>query len=357
MMKYLLVITLGTVAILNLNAQALGAYAVRETAALDASAPCSVCTPWQYNQADDILYRWDGAAWVNYNSMSGGSTDDQVASEVPFTANAFLPGALEVQSAVDDLATILEANEALDGTQTINIGDLVTLSGVALNATNLGAFTGTTITDNRTVKQALQELETAVEGVSGSGSNLSATRTATQVTVLSDTGTDAVLQQASVTEAGVMTAADKIKLDGVLSYAWYDIGLDGIQLYATSDPTAWVTEVNPQEYTIVVPINENLDRIAYVSTNGVNRNSSTGSTIFNINTSATANTNTSYANTFTPSAFMNNSSGNIVPVGIGGAPAFVASAPSLGIRTLTIQGTTGILDGSSRVQISNISSY
>lgn len=45
------------------------------------------------------------------------------------------------------------------------IDDLVTLSGVAANAENLGTFTGTTIPDSSTVKAALQALETAHEEV------------------------------------------------------------------------------------------------------------------------------------------------------------------------------------------------
>jgi hypothetical protein len=41
--------------------------------------------------------------------------------------------------------------------------DLVTLSGVVIGSTHLATFTGTTIDDNQTIKQALQALETAVE--------------------------------------------------------------------------------------------------------------------------------------------------------------------------------------------------
>lgn len=58
---------------------------------------------------------------------------------------------------------------------TLSVDDLITLSGVADGAANLGTFTGSTITDNRTIKQALQELETAVEaagGTSAAGDNL-----------------------------------------------------------------------------------------------------------------------------------------------------------------------------------------
>jgi hypothetical protein len=41
--------------------------------------------------------------------------------------------------------------------------ELVALTGVALNDSDLGTFTGSTITDNVDIKSALQELETAVE--------------------------------------------------------------------------------------------------------------------------------------------------------------------------------------------------
>lgn len=48
-----------------------------------------------------------------------------------------------------------------------NIAALVTLSGVAANSTHLGTFTGTTIPDSSTIKQALQALETYTEAANG----------------------------------------------------------------------------------------------------------------------------------------------------------------------------------------------
>ena len=44
-----------------------------------------------------------------------------------------------------------------------HVDNLVTLTGVAKDAVNLGTFTGSTITDNVVVKVAIQELETEVE--------------------------------------------------------------------------------------------------------------------------------------------------------------------------------------------------
>lgn len=56
-------------------------------------------------------------------------------------------------------------------------------------------------------------------GGGGGVTDLTFTRDATTVTVESSTGTDAVLPAATTTEAGVMSAADKTKLDGVASGA------------------------------------------------------------------------------------------------------------------------------------------
>ena len=55
-----------------------------------------------------------------------------------------------------NVTTLVNANET-------HVDNLVTLSGVAKDAVNLGTFTGSTITDNVVVKVALQELETELE--------------------------------------------------------------------------------------------------------------------------------------------------------------------------------------------------
>lgn len=79
---------------------------------------------------------------------------------------------LDAKAATASLATVATSGAYTDlsGTPTIptasslSVDDLITLSGVAEGSANLGTFTGTTIADNQTVKQALQSLETAVEG-------------------------------------------------------------------------------------------------------------------------------------------------------------------------------------------------
>ena len=60
-----------------------------------------------------------------------------------------------------------------------NVDDLITLSGVAENASGLGTFTGSTISDASTVKDALQDLETAVEGAQAGSAVADRTKTIT----------------------------------------------------------------------------------------------------------------------------------------------------------------------------------
>lgn len=62
----------------------------------------------------------------------------------------------DVKARVDSVQASLETNNA-------ETADLRTLSGTSTNATDMGAFTGSTISDNGTTKAALQALETEVE--------------------------------------------------------------------------------------------------------------------------------------------------------------------------------------------------
>ena len=61
-----------------------------------------------------------------------------------------------IKEALQDLETTLEAID-------IDTDDLAALTGISENVTNLGTFTGSVISDNTAVKTALQELETSVE--------------------------------------------------------------------------------------------------------------------------------------------------------------------------------------------------
>ena len=76
--------------------------------------------------------------------------------------------AVTLKAALQALETSLETKGTAGSVSAVstNVGDLVTLSGVAQNAEDLGAFSGSTITSDVTVKAALQLLEAAVENIS-----------------------------------------------------------------------------------------------------------------------------------------------------------------------------------------------
>ena len=86
-----------------------------------------------------------------------------------------------IKAALQLLETAVETKAAssvvteIDG----NVDNLIDLSGVAENATGLGTFTGSTISDASTIKDALQDLETAVEGAQAGSAVADRTKTIT----------------------------------------------------------------------------------------------------------------------------------------------------------------------------------
>lgn len=89
-----------------------------------------------------------------------------------------------------------------------------------------GALTGTEEIELQLTAGGLSKKTTAQDVANlapggGGGANLSTTRTTTAVTVVSDSGTDAIIPAAD-TDAGVMTGAMKSKLDGIEAGATTD---------------------------------------------------------------------------------------------------------------------------------------
>ena len=74
----------------------------------------------------------------------------------PFNDVLGIAGSITVTGTVDG-RDVLDDGQAGD--------NLITLTGVARDATNLGTFTGDTISDNATIKTALQDLEDGITGV------------------------------------------------------------------------------------------------------------------------------------------------------------------------------------------------
>lgn len=125
----------------------------------------------------DVL-QWDGTNWVPAAAGGGGgganlSVIDNTTSELKVASDSGTDATLT--SATTSLAGLMSAGDktklefiTVTGASdldelTEDIADVITLSGVAANAENLGTFTGTVIADNQTIKAAIQALETHVQ--------------------------------------------------------------------------------------------------------------------------------------------------------------------------------------------------
>ena len=102
------------------------------------------------------------------------------------SADSALSGRLDTLEADPTTATALASAAAVaaaaSAANEVHIDNLATLSGVAKDAVNLGSFTGSTISDNITIKAALQDLETGVDNALGGGAAASSVETVTTAT-------------------------------------------------------------------------------------------------------------------------------------------------------------------------------
>ncbi len=92
---------------------------------------------------------------ITLSGVAAASDDLGTFSGSTITDNSTLKTALQ------ELETAVEAAEETQAE--FHVDHLITLSGVVQASDHLGTFSGSTISDNRTVKQALQDLETEVE--------------------------------------------------------------------------------------------------------------------------------------------------------------------------------------------------
>ncbi len=139
-----------------------------------------------------------------YAGITPGANMQTLLGAVDFAAmRAFL----DIEVGID-FYSMSAVDTAISDLQT---DDLITLSGLAIGTTHLGIFTGSTITDNQTIKIALQELETALEALPGGHDAL---------TLGTSNGLSLSTQQLSLAAAtnttpGAMTAAQVIALEAI----------------------------------------------------------------------------------------------------------------------------------------------
>lgn len=165
------------------------------------------------------------------------------ARSTSFNTMAKLAGMLAVvQVGTANIGTLWFCTSAAAGTIDV---DPVVITGVHITGTNLVSTPGASnvvISSSTggaaTVAGATQSLagalsaldKTKLDGIEAGAevnvpTNLSQSRDASSVTVVSDTGADAVLLAADATHAGVMLAADKAKLDSITAGAG-DLSID-----------------------------------------------------------------------------------------------------------------------------------
>ena len=117
-----------------------------------------------------------------------------------------------VKQALQTLETAVESKGSATSLTSLTtaVGDLNTLSGVAQNSTNLGTFSGSTITDNQPIKTVAQQLETAVETKVTTGANVNSLVAVTSAeTVPQSSGADNYLFLVVDKSDGSIKAIDK----------------------------------------------------------------------------------------------------------------------------------------------------
>tara|TARA_R100001082_G_C4365728_1_gene161832 strand:- start:2504 stop:3487 length:984 start_codon:yes stop_codon:yes gene_type:complete len=105
------------------------------------------------------------------NFLNGYATETYVTTQINNLVDG-APTALntlnELAAAINDDSSIASSLTTLINANETHIDNAATLHGIAKDGTSLGTFTGSTISDNVTIKAALQALETAVESASAS---------------------------------------------------------------------------------------------------------------------------------------------------------------------------------------------
>ena len=106
-----------------------------------------------------------------------------------------------------------------DNTWGTILNDYLSVSHNSDGSLKAGAVAGTVITDGTIPESKLDAGVQAKLNGAGGVTNLTATATTTDLTIVSSSGTDATVSSATGSVAGVLTASDKTKLDGIAAGA------------------------------------------------------------------------------------------------------------------------------------------
>ena len=233
-----------------------------------ASSKLSALTALTSVGNDDLVYVADtadgGTTYASKkvtkaNLFSGYATESYVSTQI----SNLIDGAPDALNTLNELAAALgdDASAASSLTTLINanethIDNMATLTGVAKDETGLSTFTGSTISDGATIKEALQDLETAVEGAQAGSAVADRTKTETSsanaahyLTFVSDDNNSATAETV-YTDAGVTyNPSSNLLTTGAVSATTLIVG--GVPITSTAAElnildgvTATATEIN-----------------------------------------------------------------------------------------------------------------
>lgn len=135
------------------------------------SAPSNPAPGTIYVDSSDKVLIYNGSS---FNEVQDEALLDAILGTLNATPTNYTPSSATHAGHLDGIDTALglvalgsvassSVVTEIDG----NVDDLITLSGVAENSTDLGTFSGAIISDNTDIKTALQELETQLGTVGG----------------------------------------------------------------------------------------------------------------------------------------------------------------------------------------------
>jgi hypothetical protein len=154
---------------------------------------------------------------------------------------ALTNGAPELLNTLQELASALGDDANFSTTVTgqiaaneVHIDNAATLSGVAKDSTNLGAFTGSTISDTSNIKAALQALETAIETPSAASQiqTIEQTANGTFHVTFVDSNNGSATAESLFTDSGLTYNPSTDLLSGG-SIDMTTLLLDGVEVTAT----------------------------------------------------------------------------------------------------------------------------
>jgi len=193
-------------------------------------------------------YRWSGSAYVYITSGAVDSVNGETGIVV------LSAGDIQMDSEATSVESKLVSLQGDVDSVTDDVSHLVTLSGVALDSDDLGSFTGSTIADNQTIKDALQDLETAHEEVdqnvndlitlSGVAENSSNLGSFTGSTIADNQTIKAALQDLETAHENHLNDADDAHDASAISFS------NGASGLAATDVQAAIDEVEGRVQTL-----------------------------------------------------------------------------------------------------------